>query len=153
MWRKLLGTPHDVAIFVIRVALGGMIWAHGAQKFLGWFGGHGWIDTLRFFEHSLHIPVPLAAVAILTEFFGMAALVLGLFGRVFAAGAATIMVVAVATIHHRFGFYMNWYTDPNRGEGFELHFLALAMAVAIMIRGSGAWSIDRLLVRDRTQRP
>lgn len=153
MWRKLLGTPHDVAIFVIRVALGGMIWAHGAQKFLGWFGGHGWIDTLRFFEHALHIPAPLGAVAILTEFFGMAALVLGLFGRVFAVGAATIMVVAVATVHHRFGFYMNWYTDPNRGEGFELHFLALAMAVAIMIRGSGAWSIDRLLVRDRTQRP
>jgi putative oxidoreductase len=48
---------------------------------------------------------------------------------------------------------MNWYTDPNRGEGFELHLLAIAMAVAIMIRGSGALSIDRLLARDRTQRP
>jgi putative oxidoreductase len=50
----------------------------------------------------------------------------------------------------RDGFYMNWYTDPSRGEGFELHLLAIAMAIAIMIRGSGAWSLDRLLVRDRT---
>lgn len=149
MWRKLLTTPHDVPTFVIRVALGGMMWAHGAQKVLGWFGGHGWIGTMQFFNSGLHIPVPVAALAILTEFFGMAALILGLFGRVFAAGAATILIVAITTVHFRWGFYMNWYSDPNRGEGFELHLIAIAMAIAIMIRGSGAWSIDRLLARDR----
>ena len=150
MWRKFLSTPHDVSAFVIRITLGGVLWAHGAQKFMGWFGGHGWIGTMQFFTSGLHIPVPLGVLAILTEFFGMAALALGLFGRAFAAGAATIMAVAIATVHHRFGFYMNWTTEPSRGEGFELHLLAIAMAVAIMIRGSGAWSIDRLLARDRT---
>ena len=150
MWRKLLNTPQDISAFVLRITLGGVIWAHGAQKFMGWFGGNGWIGTMQFFNSGLHIPVPLAALAILTEFFGMAALALGLFGRVFAAGAATLMVVAIATVHSKFGFYMNWNSDPSRGEGFELHLLAIAMAIAIMIRGSGAWSIDRLLARNRT---
>ena len=146
MLHRLFQTPNDYAILVIRITLAGMMWAHGAQKFLGWFGGHGFQGTMQFFTQGLGIPAPLGVLAILTEFFGMIALFLGFFGRVMAAGAAAILVMAVLTVHHKFGFYMNWY-GQNQGEGFELHLLGIAMAVAVMIRGSGALSIDRLIAR------
>jgi putative oxidoreductase len=55
------------------------------------------------------------------------------------------MLVAIAVVHHNFGFFMNW-TGTQKGEGFEYHLLAIAISVLLMIRGAGPASIDRLLV-------
>jgi putative oxidoreductase len=92
------------------------------------------------------IPAVFALLAILVEFFGGLALILGVLGRFAALGVGVVMVVAATTSHLQNGFFMNWAgTQP--GEGVEFFVLAIGIAVAIAIRGSGGLSIDRLLAR------
>ena len=134
-------TTPDLVLFTIRLLLAVVIWPHGAQKVLGWFGGYGFRGTMGFFTKTMGIPAPLAFLAIAAEFIGPVALALGLFGRVAALGIATVMVVAATTSHLSNGFFMNWFGN-QKGEGFEFHILAFALAVAIMIGGSGAFSVD-----------
>jgi putative oxidoreductase len=111
---------------------------------LGWFGGYGFHGTMGFFTGLLHIPAPLAVLAIAAEFFGGIGLLVGLLARLAAFGIAFNMLVAIAMVHYQFGFFMNW-AGNQKGEGFEYHLLALACAALIMIKGAGAWSIDALL--------
>jgi putative oxidoreductase len=144
MIRKLTVTDNDVATTILRLALGVIFFAHGAQKMLGWFGGYGFTGTMGFFTGVMHIPAALAFLAIAAEFFGGLGLVFGLFTRVAAFGVLWNMIVAIAMIHGRFGFWMNW-TGTQKGEGFEYHLLLIAASVFFMIRGAGAASVDRLL--------
>ena len=145
MLRKLLHTADDPVLTIVRLVLGVVFFAHGAQKMLGWFGGYGFSATMGFFEHS-GIPAVFAFLAIAAEFFGGLGLLLGLLSRVAAFGITCNMVVAIATLHHRFGLFMNW-TGAQKGEGFEFHLLVLAITFLIMVRGAGAFSLDRLLSR------
>ncbi|HEX7077974.1 MAG TPA: DoxX family protein [Candidatus Eisenbacteria bacterium] len=145
MWHWLLSTSNDPILLITRLVLGGIIWVHGAQKLLGWFGGYGFTGTMQYFTKSLGIPAPLGLLAIATEFFGGPLLVLGLGGRLMAVGVAAVMSVAALLVHAPNGFFMNW-SGGQKGEGFEYHFLAIALAAAIIVHGSGALSIDRLLV-------
>jgi len=93
------------------------------------------------FTQGLHIPAPLAFLAICAEFLGRMGLILGFLDRAAAFGIACIMMVAVDMVHRHYGFFANWLGN-QKGEGFEDHILALAIALVIMIRGSGAFSID-----------
>jgi putative oxidoreductase len=145
MLRKLLHTNNDPVLTVVRLVLGVVFFAHGSQKMLGWFGGYGYTATMGFFEHN-GIPAVFAFLAIAAEFFGGLGLLLGLLSRVAAFGIACNMLVAIATVHHRFGLFMNW-TGQQKGEGFEFHLLALAITFLIMVRGAGALSLDRRLTR------
>jgi putative oxidoreductase len=111
---------------------------------LGWFGGYGFSGTMGFFTGMMHIPAPFAFLAIAAEFFGGLGLIFGLLTRVAAFGIFCNMVVAVAMVHHNFGFFMNW-AGTQKGEGYEYHLLTIAVAVFLMIRGAGAASVDRLL--------
>lgn len=131
-------------LFAMRLVLGSVMFAHGAQKALGWFGGPGLRPTLDFFGHTLGIPAPLAVLAIAAEFLGGAGLILGLLGRVGALGIAINMIVAAVVVHLPNGFFMNWF-GAKQGEGIEYHLLALALASLLIVRGSGAWSLDQLL--------
>ncbi len=147
MFRKLMNTTNDPVVTILRLVLGVAFFAHGAQKVLGWFGGfngYGLSGTMGFFTQTLHIPAPFAALAIAAEFLGSIGLFLGLLGRVAAFGIACDMVVGIAMIHRHFGFFANWFGN-QKGEGFEYHLLAIAIALAIMVRGSGAFSVDRAL--------
>jgi len=144
MFRKLIATDNDSAITMLRLVLGVVFFAHGAQKMLGWFGGYGFTGTMGFFTGLLHIPAPFAFLAISAEFFGGLGLLLGLLTRVASFGIFCNMAVAVAMVHHQFGLFMNW-TGEQKGEGFEFHLLALAITAFLMIRGAGAASVDRLL--------
>jgi putative oxidoreductase len=144
MFRKLVATDNDIATAILRLALGAIFFAHGAQKMLGWFGGYGFTGTMGFFTGLLHIPAPFAFLAIAAEFFGSLGLIFGLLTRVASVGIFCNMVVAVMMVHHQFGLFMNW-TGAQKGEGFEFHLLVLAAAVLLMIRGAGAASVDRLL--------
>jgi putative oxidoreductase len=141
MLRKVLSADDNLATAILRVVLGVVFFAHGAQKMLGWFGGPGFSATMGFFTGMMHIPAPLAFLAIAAEFFGGLGLILGAFTRIAAFGIAVNMIVAIATVHSAFGFFMNW-NGAQKGEGFEYHLLVLAMAVLLMIRGAGAFSID-----------
>lgn len=144
MFRKLLSTDDSTATTILRVVLGIVFFVHGAQKMLGWFGGYGFSGTMGFFTGSMHIPAPLAFLAIAAEFFGGLGLILGLLTRVAAFGIAVNMLVAIAAVHASFGFFMNW-AGTQKGEGFEYHLLVLAITAFLMIRGAGALSIDRVV--------
>jgi DoxX len=82
MLRKLVHTDHDWVLTVVRLVLGIVFFAHGAQKLLGWFGGAGFSGTMGSFTHQMGIPAPLALLAIAAEFFGGLGLIVGLLGRV-----------------------------------------------------------------------
>jgi len=144
MIRKLYATDDSSATSILRLVLGVVFFAHGAQKMLGWFGGFGFSGTMAFFIKMMHLPAPLAFLAIAAEFFGGIGLILGFLTRVGAFGIGMNMLVAVALVHHNFGFFMNW-TGAQKGEGFEYHLLVLAMAAFLMIKGAGALSFDRIL--------
>lgn len=144
MIRKLFVTDDSTATAVLRLVLGVVFFAHGAQKMLGWFGGFGFSRTMGLFTGTMHIAAPFAFLAIAAEFFGGLGLILGFLTRIAAFGITVNMVVAIARVHGAVGFFMNW-NGAQKGEGFEYHLLVLAMTAFLMIRGAGAFSIDRLI--------
>src|SRR2546421_1591345 len=128
MFGKLIATDsRNYALTILRLVLGIVFFIHGAQKALGWFGGYGFSGTMGFFTHQLGIPAPLAFLAICAEFLGGIGLIVGLLSRVAAFGIACNMLVALFMVHRHFGFFMNW-VGSQKGEGFEYHLLALAIA-------------------------
>jgi len=144
MFRKLLATSNDWTLTILRLVMGVIFFAHGAQKALGWFGGYGFSGTMGFFTGMMHIPAPFAFLAICAEFLGGIGLIAGALGRVAAFGISVNMIVAILMVHSKFGLFMNW-TGQQKGEGFEYHLLAIVIALVLMVRGSGAASVDRAL--------
>lgn len=143
LW-NLFSTDPDWTLTVIRVILGVVFFAHGAQKMLGWFGGPGLKETLRTMHEFLHLPVPVAFLAVTSEFLGGVGLIVGLLSRLAAIGVCVTMLSAIVMVHGRYGLFMNWLGD-RKGHGIEYHLLAIALAIAIVVRGAGAASLDRLL--------
>jgi len=135
-------TEDSISSLVLRVALGVAIFPHGAQKLLGWFGGHGLEATLGFFTSKMGIPYFIAILVIIGEFFGALGLITGFLTRFCAAAMATIMAGGVAMVHWNIGFFMNW-SGKQAGEGFEYHILAIGIATALIIMGGGSFSIDQ----------
>jgi putative oxidoreductase len=144
MFLNLLSTDPDWIQTIIRIALGVIFFAHGAQKLLGWFGGPGLKETLRTMRDYLGLSTPMAFAAVATEFLGGLGLIVGLLGRVDALGISIIMIVAIVMVHGRNGLFLNWVGD-RKGHGYEYHLLAIALAAAIVMRGSGAAPLDRYL--------
>jgi len=142
--RKLLSTSNDFTVTIVRLVLGVVFFAHGAQKMLGWFGGYGFTGTMGFFTQQMHIPAPFAFLAICAEFFGGLGLIVGLLSRIAAFGIMCNMLVAIATVHVHNGFFMNW-TGQQKGEGFEYHLVTLAALLIVLVKGAGPFSIDRAL--------
>ncbi len=149
--RRITATDARLAPTIARLGLGIVMFPHGAQKVLGWYGGIGFGSTYTFFVQNLHIPGPLAVVAILFELLASIALVLGLFTRAAALVILAIMSVAIATVHLPNGFFMNWY-GGKQGEGFEYHLLAITLALVCLVAGGGRASIDRALSSPRFER-
>ena len=141
---KLTSTKADIAPVIARLALGAVVFPHGAQKVFGWFGGGGISGTLGFMHGKLGIPTVFAVLAIAAEFLGSIGLVTGTLSRVAAFGVAMVMIVATLTVHTGNGFFMNW-TGAQAGEGFEYHILAVALAAIVMVKGAGKWSVDRAI--------
>ena len=146
MFKTLFATQNDTAALVLRVGLGIVMFAHGAQKLFGWFGGYGFTGTMHFFTATMGIPFIFALLAIIAESFGALGLISGLFTRVAAFGIGVDMIVAALMVHVHNGFFMNW-TGTQAGEGFEYHILVVAIALALVIKGGGLWSIDRWVSR------
>jgi putative oxidoreductase len=144
MFKQILKTENDYVALVLRVLLAIVFFPHGAQKMLGWFGGGGFQGTMQGMSQNMGIPSFFVFLVIVAEFFGPIGLLIGLLGRIAAFGIGCVMVVAVFMVHVHNGFFMNWYGTAS-GEGFEYHILALAIVLAVMIRGSGAMSIDRAI--------
>ncbi|HVL66294.1 MAG TPA: DoxX family protein [Vicinamibacterales bacterium] len=145
MFKKVVDTSEGYGVLIVRLALGVVMFAHGAQKVLGWFGGYGFSGTYEAFTGQMGIPAPLTLLAFAAEFLGGLGLIVGLLGRVAAFGILSVMTVA-ATMHLQHGFFIDW-NGTQGGQGFEFHILAAAMAIAVMIKGSGSLSVDRALTR------
>ena len=141
----LLQTDGSLALFVLRLTLAVVIFPHGAQKVLGWFGGHGFKATMAYFTKS-GIPAVVGLLVIMAEFLGPLGLAVGLLTRLAAVGVATVMLGAIFMVHKQHGFFMNWF-GTQQGEGFEYHLLALGISIALVIGGGGAWSVDALIAR------
>jgi putative oxidoreductase len=144
--KYLFGTDSRISTLLLRLGLGLVFFPHGAQKTLGWFGGYGYTGTMGFFTGTMHIPAPLAFLAIAAEFGGAIALILGLGTRVAAFGLAVNMAVAIATVHAANGFFMNW-TGAQAGEGFEYHLLVITIAAALILLGGGKYSVDGAIAK------
>ena len=155
MIAHLTGTHADWIVAVARIVLGIIFFAHGAQLMLGWYGGLGLSSSMRMFTEHLHLPPALAFLIIAGELFSGVGLVVGLFTRIAALVIALTMVGAIATVHLRFGLFLNWF-GTQEGHGIEYHLLAIALALIIVVQGAGAFSLDRLLhehisVREQSQ--
>jgi putative oxidoreductase len=140
----MLGTEGDWVIAIIRIVLGVVFFAHGAQMALGWFGGAGLQSTVRVFREQLRMPAPLAMLAVAAEFLGGLGLIVGLLSRIAAFGIAVVMSVALLVVHRKFGFFMNWFGE-KQGHGIEYHVLVLALALVVIVKGAGAFSLDQVL--------
>ena len=150
--KTLLGTDTNNSILTIqRALLGAVMFPHGAQKLLGWFGGYGFDGTMKFFTDVMHVPAPVALLVILGESIGALLLIAGLGTRIAAFGITAIMLGAVLTTHGSVGFFMNWY-GSQAGEGFEYHLLALALSIPLVIAGGGRYAVDSW-VRSRLEEP
>ncbi len=144
MIKKIFETDSGTASLVLRLFLGIVFFPHGAQKLFGWFGGSGFAGTMDAFTTKMGIPVFFAVLAVMAEAAGSVGLIAGFLTRVCAFGIACNMVVAVLMVHLSNGFFMNWF-GKKQGEGFEYHLLVIAIAIALMIKGGGRWSLDGVL--------
>lgn len=137
-------TKSDLGPLLIRIALGGVMFPHGAQKAIGAFDGKGFTKTMESFTTGMDMPYVVALLVIVAEFLGAIGLVFGFLTRVCAVGILAVMVGAVAMVHAQHGFFMNWFGE-QAGEGYEYHLLAGAMALLLLIKGGGAFSVDRAI--------
>jgi len=141
--QKIIQTEDTPILTVARLTLGMIIIPHGAQKLLGLFGGYGFNGTMGYFT-GLGVPVIAAFLIIMAESLGSLALILGFIGRFMAMSITMVMTGAMLMVHLPNGFFMNW-GGQQQGEGFEFHLLAIGLGIAVMIGGSGRYSLDRML--------
>jgi putative oxidoreductase len=144
MFRKLTATSDDPVMTILRLVLGVVFLFDWSQKVVGGVGGDGFSGTMNFFTHNMGIPAVFAFLAIAAEFLGSLGLILGLLARVAASGIIVNMVMAILMVHRANGIFMNW-AGNQKGEGYEYHLLAIAIGLAVVIRGAGAFSVDRLI--------
>jgi putative oxidoreductase len=146
MFRRFLRTDDDVSALVMRLTLGLVFFPHGAQKVLGWFGGGGASATIQGFA-KMGMPPVLTVLIMAAELGGSILLIVGFLTRLAALGVGCVMAGAIVLVHGKVGFFMNWM-GTQKGEGYEYHVLALGLAIALLIKGGGAFSVDRALTAD-----
>lgn len=142
----LTRTDSSIAPVLVRLALAAVIFPHGAQKLLGWFGGYGFTGTMGFFTGTMGIPWLLAFGVILIEFFAPLMLLIGAGTRLAAFGIGTVLTTAMFLVHVQNGFFMNWF-GKQQGEGIEYFLLIIGLALALVVSGGGRWSVDRATIK------
>jgi putative oxidoreductase len=144
---KLIQTDVDYVSLFMRVVAGIIIFPYGMQKLLGWFenlgGGVGIKETLIQMS-AKKIPTVIAWLIIIGQSIGSIALILGCLGRI-AAGANFIIFAGALVVHSSYGWTMNW-SGKKKGEGIEYFVMLLSILLVIIIKGSGAISIDLWLL-------
>lgn len=141
---SLFQTSGSFGPVLLRIFLAVVMFPHGAQKVLGWFGGAGFASTMAFFTDKMGIPAAFAVLAVLTEFLGPIALFFGFLTRIAAFAIGFDMLVAAILVHVHFGFFMNWL-GKQKGEGVEFDLLLWAIALTLILEGAGAFSFDRVI--------
>jgi putative oxidoreductase len=128
---------------VLRLAVGVVFVAHGAQKLFGVWGGGGPAGTAAFFAQlGLSPAMPLALLVGVVEFAGGLMLILGALTLLAAFALAIDMGVAIFKVHLANGFFLNWNIVPGQGHGYEFSLVLIGALLALMLTGPGALSID-----------
>ena len=136
---KVLFTRAGYGLTVLRIVIGIIFAAHGAQKLFGAFGGHGLSGTAQFMESIGLAPGYLmATLAGGTEFFGGLALIIGLLVRPAALGLTFLSLVAIFSVHISHGLFM-------ANNGYEFALALLGGSIAVLIEGAGKLSVDRAI--------
>lgn len=146
MNKIIFGTGNNLSGSIARLFLGLVLFPHGAQKMLGWFGGYGFTGTMGFFTQTVHLPWIIGFMVIVIEFIGSLCLLLGIAGRWWALLIAINMIGIIFSSHIHVGFFMNWY-GTQQGEGYEYHLLAIGLAAVVLAEGSGRFSVDKSLYK------
>ena len=139
---KIFKTNCDLTGLITRLTLGIVLFPHGAQKMLGLFGGYGFSGTMNYFTSTLHLPWIIGFLVILIEFFGSISFILGFASRIWSVFAIILFLGIIFTAQIDNGFFMNWFNDPKKGEGYEYHLLIIGLCLATLVNGSGRFSID-----------
>lgn len=147
--KKIFQTNENTAAAVLRIVLGLIVFPHGAQKLLGWFGGFGFTGTMNFFTGTVHLPWIIGFLVIMIEFAGSLMLIAGIATRFVAVLFIINFIGVITTSHIKHGFFINWLGNQG-GEGYEYHLLIIGMAVSLLISGAGKLSVDRFLIRGWT---
>ena len=148
MKQFIFNTNNNWSGFMTRLTAGLILFPHGAQKMLGIFGGYGFSGTMGYFTDVLHLPWIIGFLVIFIEFAGAIALILGFASRIWAASTIVLMIGIILSSHLDNGFFMNWFGN-QKGEGFEYHLLMIGLCTAILVSGSGKFSLDRKLSVNR----
>ncbi len=137
--QRLLATHDGASALALRVPVGIIFAAHGAQKLFGWFGGYGLEGTGQFFGSiGLNPGYVMALLAGAAEFFGGLALVAGVLVRPAAAALAFAMLVALFAVHWSKGFFM-------ATGGYEYALALFAASLSLLFSGGGRLSVDAAL--------
>lgn len=145
MKKFLFGGISGYGPLLTRVALGGVVFGHGAQKLAGWFGDFGFEGSMNYFTQQRGLPWIVGFMVIMIEFFGALAIILGVATRLWAIGILVVMSAVIVTTFHDY-FFMNWFgTQPE--EGYEFFLLAIGMSASLVATGAGSLSVDQLIRR------
>jgi putative oxidoreductase len=145
MKKVIFHTNDAISPIFVRLLLAIVLFAHGAQKLLGWYGGFGFDGTMSYFTETVGLPWIIGFIVIIIEFFGPIFLVLGLATRIWSLGILIVMAGIIVTSFNKY-FFMNWSnTQPE--EGYEFFLLAIGMSLSLIVSGSGSWSVDKHLGR------
>lgn len=142
---------NNTAATLTRTALGLVLFAHGAQKLLGWFGGYGFEGTMGFFTQTVGLPWIVGFLVIIIEFFGSLSLIAGFATRLWSIAIFFLTLGIIQTTHIQYGFFMNWFGN-QKGEGIEYFLLMLGLAGSLVFSGAGKYSIDSLIGRKSLSR-
>ncbi|WP_299336311.1 DoxX family protein [uncultured Psychroserpens sp.] len=146
--KQLLKTNPIIGFSIARWTLGLVIFPHGAQKLLGLFGGYGYSTTMESLTTQMSLPSIVAFSVIMIEFFGSISLVLGLLSRFWALLLVGMFTGIIITTQLEHGFFMNWFGN-QAGEGYEYSLLVIGLALSVVVNGSGKWSIDSLISKNK----
>ncbi|MBS1738751.1 MAG: DoxX family protein [Bacteroidetes bacterium] len=143
---KIIQTNENnwTALFA-RIAIAVVIFPHGAQKLLGWFGGNGFEGTMQYFTTGANLPWIIAFMVIVIEFFCSLFLLFGFMTRIAALGILANFIGVVLFAHGSNGFFMNWGMAAGQPEGIEYFILLFGLGIISLIAGGGKGSIDAKL--------
>lgn len=150
MKNLIFNTNNDWAGFVLRLTIGLIMFPHGAQKMLGWFGGPGFTKEMEHLTVHMHLPWIVSLLVILIEFFGAISLVIGFASRLWAIAFGVLFIGIILTAHLEHGFFMNWFGN-QQGEGYEYHLLVIGLCIALGLTGSGKYATDSLISKKPDQ--
>ncbi|OYQ48226.1 hypothetical protein CHU92_00815 [Flavobacterium cyanobacteriorum] len=143
MKKLIFDTDNSYAPLVLRLFLAVVIFPHGAQKLLGWFGGFGFSGTMNYFTETVGLPWLVGLLVIVIEFFGPVALLAGFATRLWSIAIGIVMLGIILTSHNDY-FFMNWFGNQP-AEGAEFFLLAIGISAALAVTGGGAFSADRAI--------